>query len=1324
MKPRINDPHEIRDYFNTRGRYQAGTAPPVRPPAGTTKALVFINFPVISHTFSIEPNTAGPVELLPRYEAKADVFPPTATAGPGSYSLSGADSANYSIAANGQITYNGPAKASGSDNFTIHYNTAETDDAYAGIEGTYQATVNFAQTQTPDFAKEIYTFSMPSDLDGSTIPASFNARVDAANAHSYSLSVPTAGFTIDRNSGEIYYVGRPASIIAGDSFTLEITATNTAGTDSCQVLITAKGRVSITFDPAEPDWYIPAGQAGPIVLGQIKVSATSDDTRAAIPVPSLTPNAGDFALISTMAISHNTFRVDYNGPARQVGDRALLFNLVARTAENGTALPAIATNPNIQVPILPAQPEFSDPSYVFELLDESDPQPSIVVGLPTATHLPGQSQRWRIITPQTGTRRFAINSATGEITYIGPDIADRATTASYSLRVGCRNIQGGVASREAVQVMTINVKAIYAPPVFNANWNPADGGAPWVKGPDGSWSAQLDSGWQPLVISVGPTGPWTIQEGLTATYRHEFIPNVVRQQLAFRLDFSRESEGVYRVRNRAAVEKRSGSFRLYMSDGTTEESLTFHVVSTTSTATVSHATWYEDGPGLTYKVIDDKGITINFPEGQTSPVSRNIYATFTEIASRINSSLTEPTQAGFDIVPDTRKRRQITIDGEQVWIDAWQINIDPTMFDYETQSVYDLQAILSVPEITLSATTYGAVHKPLDIHLRVADVAEPPKRTAQAAPANFELKRRGPTENLSLAGYWVSEDDPDRNNLAYRLVVSVLGATGNQPTTSTSYLSAALIGDTFQAEAGAGAVLFSTPRRIKFDIYCREASTGIENSVPLTFYCDAVHDRAQEDSPLTWAATVPSRLEFSVAENIALPHLLRNDIYAESTVSDMSAEAGPISYSLREPTFWIVRNTSFQWNGTISLDAGESQTFNMADAFRIEGPDAARKLWALSATSDDNAVATVSVNGPLATVTAADLETADNTNFYFLGTDGNFVAVYTGYISVTIPTTPGDPVLPAGYTNIGLVGGRLWASSVGSNVVKAFNRVTGRAETASDITAPNIDIHTQSYTAQPASVTPDVDGLWVWTNFLDTNSVRRLLGVPYTPAGSPTGEFGQAGIEIDGLTSFQFCWDAAGLATDRTKYVVKNTSPELPLQLVRITFGTRTVSGTTVPITTISTDGTTTTTNFFIAGNLTPLQIIVALETELRRLEALPNIRAALWQSGTWITSYTATTAVSTSYSVSAGEPTAVCCDGTTLWQSYKGINNWILHAKSHATGADTATKHVNVPTSKVALTEHIRCLEIVGTDIWIVKQASKTWNPTTTQTIVKVSKP
>ena len=154
-------------------------------------------------------------------------------------------------------------------------------------------------------------------------------------------------------------------------------------------------------------------------------------------------------------------------------------------------------------------------------------------------------------------------------------------------------------------------------------------------------------------------------------------------------------------------------------------------------------------------------------------------------------------------------------------------------------------------------------------------------------------------------------------------------------------------------------------------------------------------------------------MEFSAAENVALPHLLRNNIFATSTVADPSAEAGAITYELQEPRYWIVRNTSFQWNGTISLASGGSQDFNMTNAFQIRGPDAAGKTWTLSQSVDDSSIATVSINGKTATVNAADdLTAAGNTNFYLLGSDGNFVEVYTGYVEVAAMVSTPATITP------------------------------------------------------------------------------------------------------------------------------------------------------------------------------------------------------------------------------------------------------------------------------------------------------------------------
>ena len=396
-------------------------------------------------------------------------------------------------------------------------------------------------------------------------------------------------------------------------------------------------------------------------------------------------------------------------------------------------------------------------------------------------------------------------------------------------------------------------------------------------------------------------------------------------------------------------------------------------------------------------------------------MSHNIYLHCTEIDDRTAGTLAVPTQAGFAIVVGGVRRRRIVIDGAQVWVDAYTIEVDPTRYDYETQSAYDLTATMDVPRATVGSTVYAAIHKPIEIHLRVTNVAEPPNRTSQPAPPNFDLHRGGAAVNLSLAGYWVSEDDPDRNNLAYRLAASVTGATSGQSSSPADYLTAALIAGTLQADAGATAQLFAAPRQVKLDVYCREASTGVENPVPLTVYCTAVHARPLEDSPLVWdASTAGTYLEFAVAEGVAVPHLLRTGISATSTVSDQSATAGEVSYSIEDATYWVVRNTDYTWaNNEPQLSRGETLAIDMTTAYIMAGPAAAGKAgdWTLTAVSDDPVLLGITISGKTATLTALTAHPGDSTVRFELRaeTDQGSRAVYVGVATIRAvsPAPPG-----------------------------------------------------------------------------------------------------------------------------------------------------------------------------------------------------------------------------------------------------------------------------------------------------------------------------
>ena len=561
------------------------------------------------------------------------------------------------------------------------------------------------------------------------------------------------------------------------------------------------------------------------------------------------------------------------------GTSSLAFGLLASSAENGTAL-SDTERLLVGVPVVPRSP-----SLAAQTLSVTDGAvASSVVGSLTAGDTGAYEQRWRIITAQTGSRQFAVDAASGEVTYVGSVPVSRAAQASYTLQVGVRNVDGSRLSTEAVGTVTINVVRAYQAPVRNAGWSP---GAGWTASADGSWSRTLVQGATDTInITAGASGPFTIQDGLTANYRNDTIPSPST-------DFSVvRNNGVFTI-TASSTETGSETLELYLSDGTTEEKLVFHIQVVVAAATPTEVTWYEDD-GAGYSVIGSRGISISFPEGQAAGVTKNIYATYTEITNRTNATLDEPTLTGFDIVAQTLQRRQITISGSQVWIDAWEIQIDPTQFDFETQSRYDLQAVLNIPSYTAGSTTYAAGHKPLDITLNISNLNEPPVRTSRAGPDDFTLRVGGSQERISLEGLW---EDPEGGSLSYRLTRSVvdIGSTGALSDVSR-YVTTEIDGDGFVAYSGEGANTLSAPVRIRFQI---ESFDGTSYSpTPVVFYCTEIHSRALEDSPLVWDAGVPARLEWSVSENVTVPYLLGNDIFATSRVTDLTATAGAISYAL------------------------------------------------------------------------------------------------------------------------------------------------------------------------------------------------------------------------------------------------------------------------------------------------------------------------------------------------------------------------------------------------------------------------------------------
>ena len=897
---------------------------------------------------------------------------------PASTNLEARVSGNHAL-----IYYVGPAVAAGTNPIDTIL-TASISETTRTHRATYELRLlaTFAQ-EMPVFAQSAYEFSLSSSAEGSVTPVSVGT-VTARRAESYALVLgDSTRFAVNSTTGEITYISSASRLTATDSYTLQITATNGSVSATVNVLVSVKSPVTVSFTPAAPVWVMPENTAGPVTLGSLTVNTLAADINGLPSAPSLVAGGADGALIGIVATAHNVFTISYTGGVRST---ALSFTLTASCAENGTALEADSVL-TVGVPIGPATPILDAASYTYALPDGTDPPPVYVLGTPAITNASGYTQRWRIITAQTGQRLFAIDAATGALTYDGPAAADRDDTPSYTLQIGVVNQSDGKSSAEATVTVTVNVGVVYVAPVRNDSWTP---GAGWTKAADGSWHRTMTNSQVVAVdIEVGATGPYTIQAGRTANYRNTTVPSPPTDFTVTR------SDSVFTI-TASATQTGSETLYLYINDGRTSVRIDFHIQVVASANTQpTEVVWYQDS-GAGYAVIGSEGITIGFPEGQAAQVATNIYAAYTQITNRTNASLDEPTQTGFDIITQTSPRRQIQVGSQMIWIDAYTINVEPSQFDFETQSRFDLVATLNVPEYTAGSVTYAAAHKPLDIHLRVSDVNEPPARTTLAAPADFGLRKQGAVVQFSLAGFW---RDPEGRTLSYRLTQRVVGATGAQSTTPSDYLAASIIGSDFQASAGQTSLETPTGVTIEFSV---EAYDGTQYSTPMTFSCDEVHGRTLEDSPLAWQAMLPARLVWQVAENVTVPLLLRNDIYAASTVTDATATAGAIQYTLQEAQYWPVRNTDYTFTDNApSLASGGTLEIDFATAFQIEGPQKAGKDFTLTATTTDSAILTATVAGKKVTLTGSDaLTSLSNATFTVTAHAGGFTEQYVGVASV------------------------------------------------------------------------------------------------------------------------------------------------------------------------------------------------------------------------------------------------------------------------------------------------------------------------------------
>ena len=315
-----------------------------------------------------------------------------------------------------------------------------TDDGDPAMSDSAEVTISVTDANDdPMFARDSYAFNLSENEDGSTTAVSLGmvsaSDEDAADTHMFSI---TGGnddglFAIDSATGEISYVGTGEdyrSSVTGPSHTLTIEVSDGTSSDEASVAITILnandapefGASSYTFDLAENA----DGSTTAIDLGM--VSATDSDEGDAVEY-SITAGNDD----GLFAIDSASGAITYVGTGEDAESGAASHELTV-SASDGSATSEVMVTVNV-TNANDSTPMFGEDSYAFDLAENADGSTTAVeVGMVSATDSDGDTLEYSISSGNDD-GLFAIDSASGAITYVGMGENYESDTMSHELMV-------------------------------------------------------------------------------------------------------------------------------------------------------------------------------------------------------------------------------------------------------------------------------------------------------------------------------------------------------------------------------------------------------------------------------------------------------------------------------------------------------------------------------------------------------------------------------------------------------------------------------------------------------------------------------------------------------------------------------------------------------------------------------------------------------------------------------------------------------------------------------------------------------------------------
>ena len=314
-----------------------------------------------------------------------------------------------------------------------------TDDGDPAMSASADVTIAVTDANDdPMFARDAYAFNLSENEDGSTTAVSLG-MVSATDPDDDTLEYSISGgnddglFAIDSATGEISYVGTGEdyrSSVSGPSHTLTIEVSDGTSSDEASVAITILnandapefGASSYTFDLAENE----DGSTTAIDLGM--VSATDSDEGDAVEY-SITAGNDD----GLFAIDSASGAITYVGSGEDAESGAASHELTV-TASDGSAMSEVMVTINV-TNANDSAPMFGEDSYAFDLAENADGSATAVeVGMVSATDSDGDTLEYSISSGNDD-GMFAIDSASGAITYVGMGENYESDTMSHELMV-------------------------------------------------------------------------------------------------------------------------------------------------------------------------------------------------------------------------------------------------------------------------------------------------------------------------------------------------------------------------------------------------------------------------------------------------------------------------------------------------------------------------------------------------------------------------------------------------------------------------------------------------------------------------------------------------------------------------------------------------------------------------------------------------------------------------------------------------------------------------------------------------------------------------